>query len=126
MLKNKLDSGLPANAPEFPNELGMNKLKKLSLQQLCTFYAFGALHAHVSKNKEAWTKFNNPNADPEKLTEFDEKSGVVTFAVIPTGWERGSTVEKSGFATMPGSKTTDSDVARACAEMLATPPTPKT
>jgi hypothetical protein len=26
---------------------------------------------------------------------------------------------------MPGSKTTDSDVARACAEMLATPPTPK-
>jgi hypothetical protein len=43
-----------------------------------------------------------------------------------SSWERGSTVEKSGFATMPGSKTTDSDVARACAEMLAAPPTPKT
>ena len=41
-------------------------------------------------------------------------------------WERGSVVEKSGYALMPGSKTTDSDVARACAEMLGTPPTPKT
>jgi hypothetical protein len=43
-----------------------------------------------------------------------------------SSWERGSVVEKSGFALMPGSKTADSDVARACAEMLATPPTPKT
>jgi hypothetical protein len=33
----------------------------------------------------------------------------------------GSLIEKSGFATMPGSKTADSDVARACAEMLARP-----
>ena len=41
-------------------------------------------------------------------------------------WERGSVVEKSGYALMPGSKTTDSDVARACAEMLASPPAPKT
>lgn len=41
-------------------------------------------------------------------------------------WERGNVVEKSGFALMPGSKTTDSDVVRACAEMLATPSTPKT
>jgi hypothetical protein len=43
-----------------------------------------------------------------------------------SSWERGTIIEKSGFALMPGSKTTDSDVARACAEMLATPPTPKT
>jgi hypothetical protein len=43
-----------------------------------------------------------------------------------SSWERGSLVEKSGFALMPGSKTSDSDVARACAELLATPPTPKT
>jgi alpha/beta superfamily hydrolase len=40
-------------------------------------------------------------------------------------WERGSIIEKSGYATMPGSKTADSDVARACAEMLATPAVPK-
>ena len=36
-------------------------------------------------------------------------------------WERGNLVEKSGFALMPGSKTTDTDVARACAEILTTP-----
>lgn len=41
-------------------------------------------------------------------------------------WEHGSVVEKSGYATMPGSKTSDSDVARACAEMLANSPVPKT
>lgn len=43
-----------------------------------------------------------------------------------SAWERGSVVEKSGFALMPGSKTADSDVARACGEMLASPPVPKT
>ena len=39
-----------------------------------------------------------------------------------SSWERGNLVEKSGFAMMPGSKTADTDVARACAEILATPP----
>jgi hypothetical protein len=38
-----------------------------------------------------------------------------------SSWERGNLVEKSGFALMPGSKTADTDVARACAEILATP-----
>ena len=46
--------------------------------------------------------------------------------VKTSSWERGNMVEKSGFATMPGSKTTDSDVARACAEILATPAVSKT
>ena len=41
-------------------------------------------------------------------------------------WERSGLVEKSGFAVMPGAKTADTDVARACAELLANPPTPKT
>jgi alpha/beta superfamily hydrolase len=41
-------------------------------------------------------------------------------------WERGGIVEKSGFASMSGSKGTDSDVARACAEMLMAPTQPKT
>ena len=40
-------------------------------------------------------------------------------------WERGTIVEKGGFATMPGSKNSDSDVARACASILTNPPTPK-
>ena len=43
-----------------------------------------------------------------------------------SSWEQGNVVEKSGYALMPGSKTTDSDVARACAVLLATPPVPKT
>jgi hypothetical protein len=38
-------------------------------------------------------------------------------------WERGGLIEKSGFAMMPGSKGADTDVARACAEILATPKT---
>jgi len=42
-----------------------------------------------------------------------------------SSWERGSIVEKSGYATMPGSKTTDSDVARACGEILSKPAVPK-
>jgi hypothetical protein len=41
-------------------------------------------------------------------------------------WERGAVIEKSGFATMPGAKSADSDVARACAAILADPPMPKT
>jgi len=43
-----------------------------------------------------------------------------------SSWDRGGFIERSGFATMPGSKTSDSDVARACAELLSTPTTPKT
>ncbi|TAJ40006.1 MAG: hypothetical protein EPO67_00495 [Reyranella sp.] len=41
-------------------------------------------------------------------------------------WDRGNVVAKSGYATMPGKKDADSDVARACGEILANPPTPKT
>ena len=41
-------------------------------------------------------------------------------------WERGTFLEKSGFAAMPGSKTGDSDIARACVELLMAPVTPKT
>jgi len=43
-----------------------------------------------------------------------------------SSWDRGNVVTKSGYATMPGSKDADSDVARACGELLANPPTPKT
>jgi len=51
---------------------------------------------------------------------------VKTDALIKTSsWDRASGIEKSGFATMPGSKAADSDVARACAEILTTSPTPK-
>ena len=36
-------------------------------------------------------------------------------------WDRANVIEKGGFAVMPGSKDASSDVARACAEMLAKP-----
>ena len=53
-------------------------------------------------------------AQPDAVVQAD--------ALVKTSsYERGSLIEKSGFATMPGSKTADSDVARACAEMLAGP-----
>ncbi len=48
---------------------------------------------------------------------------VKTDALVKSStWERCSLIEKSGFATMPGSKTADTDVARACAEILAAMP----
>ena len=43
--------------------------------------------------------------------------------VKTSSWERGRVIERSGFAQMPGSKKADSDVARACAEMLSNPKT---
>jgi len=58
-------------------------------------------------------------------TQADSPAQIAVLAKAST-YERGSIVEKSGYAVMPGSKTADSDVARACAEMLATPPAPKT
>jgi hypothetical protein len=42
-----------------------------------------------------------------------------------TTWERSTVVEKSGFAMMPGSTRSDSDLARACVELLMVPATPK-
>lgn len=49
------------------------------------------------------------------------------IAALASGseWERGNAIEKSGFATMPGAKDADSDVARACGTLLSTPTTPK-
>ena len=61
-------------------------------------------------------RFRAQGDGPAKIAELTKASS----------WERGNVIEKSGYAIMPGSKTSDSDVARACAEMLANPPTPKT
>jgi hypothetical protein len=58
-------------------------------------------------------RFRAQGDAPAKLAELTKAST----------WERGTLVEKSGFAQMPGSKGTDTDVARACAELLATPRT---
>jgi alpha/beta superfamily hydrolase len=58
-------------------------------------------------------------------TQGDAPAQIAALAKA-SSWERGILVEKSGYALMPGSKTTDSDVARACAEMLTASPVPKT
>jgi alpha/beta superfamily hydrolase len=58
-------------------------------------------------------------------TQGDAPAQIAALAKA-SSWERGNIVEKSGYAVMPGSKTTDSDVARACAEMLTALPVPKT
>ena len=48
------------------------------------------------------------------------------FLAKASTWERSNVVEKSGFAVMPGTKSNDSDIARACVELLMAPVTPKT
>ena len=53
---------------------------------------------------------------PAKLAELAKAST----------WERTTVVEKSGFAVLPGTKSNDSDIARACVELLLAPVTPKT
>ena len=62
----------------------------------------------------------------ERFRAQPDAQAKIAELVKASTWDRSNVVEKSGFAMMPGSKTTDSDVARACAEILANPPTPKT
>lgn len=57
-------------------------------------------------------------------SDADNKLGELSKVNV---WERARFIENTGFALMPGAKTADSDVARACAETLTNPPTtPKT
>src|SRR5467141_1067695 len=55
------------------------------------------------------TKFRQAADATANLTELNKFS---------YAWDRGTFVEKGGWATMPGAATFDSAVARACAEML--------
>src|SRR5689334_23437732 len=56
-------------------------------------------------------KFRQAANASENLSELNK---------ISYAWDRGTFVEKGGWATMPGSASPDSTVARACAEMIAT------
>jgi hypothetical protein len=49
---------------------------------------------------------------PANLTELNK---------ISYAWDRGTFIEKGGWATMPGSEKADSAVATACAETLGSP-----
>jgi hypothetical protein len=56
-------------------------------------------------------KFRQAANAPENLSALNK---------ISYAWDRGTFVEKGGWATMPGAASPDSAVARACAEMIAT------
>jgi hypothetical protein len=51
-------------------------------------------------------------AQPDAAAKLSE------FKKISTSWDQRSFIEKGGWATIPGSGTPNSDVARACAEKL--------
>jgi hypothetical protein len=61
-------------------------------------------------------RFRAQNDAPARMAELSKAST----------WERSQVLEKSGFAFLPDGKTSDSDIARACAELLMAPTTPKT
>jgi hypothetical protein len=48
----------------------------------------------------------------------DAAAKLMEFKKISTSWDQSSFIEKGGWATIPGSKTPNSDVARACAQKL--------
>jgi len=91
LLKNKLSVTPQVQPiPDFASDTHLTKAKKLALQELVTLTAFSNLMQHVSHNTAAWAKFMNPNSDPDQVTSFDEKSGIVEVTVIPSGWELAS------------------------------------
>jgi hypothetical protein len=50
--------------------------------------------------------------------QTDAAAKLADLKKVSSSWDRGSFVEKGGWATVPGSGTPNSDVARACAEKL--------
>ena len=52
------------------------------------------------------------NSDPQQAPKL------VELKAITSSWERPDYVKKQGWATMPGEKTPDNDVAAACTKLL--------
>ena len=50
--------------------------------------------------------------------QADAAAKLTEFKKVSTAWDRQSFIEKGGWATTPGTDTTNSAVARACAETL--------
>ncbi len=61
----------------------------------------------------------------ERFNAQSDAAAKVVELAKASSWDRGNVIGKSGYATMPGAKDFDSDVARSCAELLANPPKPK-
>ena len=62
----------------------------------------------------AWCRFALPSStlDPQQASKLAE------LKAITSSWERPDYVKKQGWATMPGEKTPDNDVAAACTKLL--------
>lgn len=58
----------------------------------------------------------------ERFRRQADASAQIVSLNTATSWERDTVMEKSGFATMAGSKSPDSDVARACVQILLAAP----
>ena len=57
----------------------------------------------------------------EKFQQQTDASAKLAELNKASSWDRGSMIEKGGWATLPGSGTPNSAVARACAERLGRP-----
>jgi alpha/beta superfamily hydrolase len=82
-------------------------------------------HATASKNARdaadrAIVRVLAPICAEKFRQQADASSKMVELRKAST-WERGTFVEKGGWATMPGSTTPSTGVARACAEILDKP-----
>ncbi|WP_422000685.1 hypothetical protein [Reyranella sp.] len=61
----------------------------------------------------------------ERFRAQDNAAAKLAELAKASDWQRGSVVEKSGFATMAGNTIGETDIARACADLLLAPKTPK-
>jgi hypothetical protein len=81
-------------------------------------------HAAIAAHDATVTALASVCADRFRA-QGDAAVKIAELSKVST-WDRGGFIERSGFALMPGSKTADSDVARACAESLTVSTSPKT
>jgi hypothetical protein len=61
----------------------------------------------------------------DRFRAQDDATAKLAELTKASTWERSAVVEKSGFAMKPGTRTNDSDIARACVDLLMAPAAPK-
>jgi len=89
------------------------------------FTAFGwvtggtAEQAAKQRAEEAVTAALTPVCVEKFKDSADAEKNFAALAKIEYYWEKGTFVEKGGWATMPGAKEPNRAVAQACAEALA-------
>ena len=61
----------------------------------------------------------------EKFRAQGDAPAKISELIKANSWERSTVLEKAGFAINPGTKAYDSDIGRACVEILMAPPATK-